>query len=128
MTKLIDGPAKGQSLMLRRAAVLLRVTRKRFALESNPQRGEKAPVIDALDQPEDTPNPDEEIFVYVNTHKRSGNCHMRFGGNQKNRSGFYAMAEYRLYDVQPSDEIMRDNQKWRAWCEEQRPRLYPSSP
>lgn len=126
MTKFVDGPAAGQSLMLRRAAMLLRVTRKRFALEAHPQPHQKSPQFDALDQPDDTPNPDEEIFVYVNTHTRSGTCHMRFGGNQKNRSGFYAMAEYRLYEVQPADEIMRDNTKWRAWCEEQRPRLYPS--
>lgn len=126
MTSFIDGPAAGQSLMLRRAAVLLRVTRKRFALSSDPEQ-QKAPVFDALDAPEDTPNADEEIFVYVNTHQRSGNCHVRFGGKQRSASGFYSIADYRLYDVQPADEIMRDNTKWSAWCEEQRPRLYPSS-
>ena len=122
MTKLIDGPAAGQSLMLRRATVLLRVTQKRLECGIGDPGG-----FDALDQPEDTPHPDELIFVYVNTHQRSGNCHLRYGGNKKHLSGFYAMAEYKLYEVQPADEIMRDNEKWRAWCEEQRPRLYPSS-
>lgn len=123
MTHFLDGPAKGQALMLRRAVMLLRVTRKRFALETHPEPHQKADQFDALDAPEDTPTQSEEVFVYVNTGASNGTCHMRFGGNQKHRSGFYAMAEYRLYDVQPDDEIMRDNDKWRAWCQTQRERV-----
>jgi hypothetical protein len=76
-------------------------------------------VYDALDQPEDTPTAEEELFAYKNTGKRDGTCHMRFGGNQKHRSGFYAMGEYALYQPQPSDEVMRDTDKWRAWCHSQ---------
>ncbi len=109
MTTFVDGPAKGKTLMLRRAVVFLRVTVN--------EAGE----IDALDQPEDTPKPSEEwIYAYINTGEREGNVHIRYGGNKKHLSGFYPMAEYRLYSFQPPDEIMRDNAKWREWCESKR--------
>lgn len=112
MTHFIDGPAMAKTLMLRRAVTLLRVTVN--------EHGE----IDALDGPEDTAKPEEEwIYAYVNTGKREGSMHIRYGGKQKHLSGFYPMAEYRLYDVQPPDEIMRDNNKWRAWCQTQRERV-----
>jgi hypothetical protein len=112
MTKLIDGPGAGKALMLRRVVTLLRVTVN--------EAGE----IDALDQPEDAPKPEEEwIYVYVNTGQNGGTCHVRYGGNKRHLSGFYAVAEYRLYDLQPPDVTMRDNAKWRAWCETQRERV-----
>ncbi len=110
MTTFIDGPAMGKTLMLRRAVMLLRVTVN--------EAGE----IDALDQPQDTPKPEEEwIYTYVNTGKRTGNVHVRYGGNKKHLSGFYVMAEYRLYEQQPPDDVMRDNTQWRAWCQSQCP-------
>lgn len=116
MTTFVDGPAKGKTMNLRRAVVFLRVTRKRFALEMQPEPHTKADQFDALDQPEDTPADGEELFCYLNTGKRNGACHMRFGGKDKHRSGFYVMAEYALYPDQPPDAIMRDNARWREWC------------
>lgn len=116
MTRFLDGPATGQTMMLRRAVIFLRVTRKKFALAENVSRTEK---FDALDAPDDTPAADEELFCYKNTGKEGGNVHIRFGGNQKRRSGFYAIAEYALYPDQPPDEVMRDNTRWREWCKQQ---------
>lgn len=102
--------------MLRRAVMLLRVT-----MDDSKKHCE--PTFDGLDQPEDSPKPTEKIFVYVNTGKNNGTAHIRFGGKSRRASGFYQRAEYRLYDVQPPDDILRDNAKWRAWCETQRERL-----
>ena len=106
MTKFKDGPAKGQTLMLRRAVVYLRVTLKNGK-------------FDALDQPEDTPEPGEHLFAYRNTGTRNGTCHMRFSGSSRKASGFYAMAEYEICPEQPSQAQMRDTQQWRAWCQAQ---------
>lgn len=115
MTRFKDGPAAGKNMMLRRAVVFLRVTR----LPADPQNRRSADKWDALDQPDDTPEPDEELFAYKHTGQNAGMCHVRMSGKAKGGSGFYAIAEYALCDPQPSDEEMRDVFKWRAWCERQ---------
>jgi hypothetical protein len=122
MTTFLDGPAKGKTMMLRRAVMLLRVTRRRFALDAEATH-QKDDVFDALDAPEDQPAAEEELFCYKNTGKRGGSMHVRYGGNKRHLSGFYVAAEYALYEIQPPDEVMRDTDKWRAWCETQRPAL-----
>jgi len=52
MTRFLDGPAEGVTLMLRRAPIYLRVV----------HRGTEWDALDALD---DRPTPDETIYVYV---------------------------------------------------------------
>lgn len=103
MTKFLDGPAQGNTLMLKRAVLLLRVVTK------------DGKTWDALDQPEDTPAPDEKIQVYALKEHR-GNCHVKLGGQAKNASGFYPMSDYVLCKIQPDDIVARDAGKWSAWC------------
>lgn len=101
MTTFEDGPAKGQHLMLRRAARFLRVT-------------EVAGKFDALDQPHDTPLSDEKLYAYEITAK-PGMCHIRSG--KQGASGFYPIASYRFCSVQPTDKQMRSVMLWSEWCQ-----------
>lgn len=101
MTTFEDGPAKGQRLMLKRAAHFLRV------VEANGK-------WDALDQPTDTPQPGEKLFAYEITGK-PGMVHLNCGGG---RGGSYPIATYRFLKEQPSDAEMRDAQAWGRWCEQ----------
>lgn len=103
MTTFKDGPAKGQTLMLQRAPVLLRVVR-----DDNLNKW------DALDQLDDTPSPHESIFVYrmvegpTFMHIRRDRRH---GGSGIFRGGVYA-----VLDEQPEDAILRDTSRWRDWA------------
>jgi hypothetical protein len=100
MTSFLDGPAKGQHLLLQRAPQFLRVTTD----------GQD---WDALDVPTDTPLPTEHLYVYKRSDFK-GTCHINRG---KGRSGFYAIADYRLWEPQPTDAEMRNPEAWRLWCE-----------
>jgi hypothetical protein len=102
MTRFEDGPAKGQTLMLKRSPQFLRVA----------EAGGK---WDALDQFEDTPEPGEKLHAYER-HGEAGGCHIRASGG---RSGFYTVASYRHCAEQPAQEQMRDQDAWRDWCREQ---------
>jgi len=104
MTSFIDGPAKGQHLMLKRAARFIRVV-------------DEVGKWDALDQPEDTPKATEKIYAYQ-VHGDVRACHINRGGG---RGGFYPIAEYRFIVDQPDDATMRDADRWRAWCEARKP-------
>jgi len=104
MTSFEDGPAKGQHLMLKRAARFLRV------VEANGK-------WDALDQPTDTPQPKEKLYAYEITSK-PGMCHINAG---RGGSGFYPIATYRLVKTQPADAEMRTAEAWSRWCEAQPP-------
>jgi hypothetical protein len=103
MTRFTDGPAKGQALMLRRAARFIRVT------EENGK-------WDALDQLEDKPRPAEKLYAYEAIQETVGYAFIDFRGKQKGRSGRYAIAVYRIVNPQPTDEQMRSNDAWTAWC------------
>lgn len=101
MIVFMDGPAMGQVLTLKRAPVVLRVVcgfGNRW---------------DALDQVDDTAEPDEHIFVYKR-RKHPGSYHVKC--SKKSQSGFFLSAEYRLFEVQPPDDVVRDNDRWSAWC------------
>lgn len=105
MTRFLDGPAKGQTLMLKRSPILLRVT----------WDGKK---WDALDMIEDTPHPGEKLFAYYIT-KKEGACHVSTSDkNGRRGGGFYSCAEYTAVPLrdQPPDAVLRDNDGWRAWC------------
>lgn len=101
MTSFVEGPAKGQHLMLKRAAQFIRVV-------------EEAGKWDALDQPEDTPKPTEKIYAYQ-VHGEVNTCHIRASGG---RGGFYPIANYRVVAEQPDDATMRHDGLWTAWCKE----------
>lgn len=104
MTRFVDGPAQGKTLMLKRAARFLRVTY---------YKGFKGDVFDALDQPEDLPRQVEKLFAYEIV-SLSGAAHINCGRGKG--SGFYPIAEYRFVTEQPTDEQMRDGTQWHNWC------------
>jgi hypothetical protein len=97
MTTFLNGPAKGQTLMLKRSPILLRVC----------LNGKK---WDALDQPDDLPHPAEIMFVYV-LKEFKGHCMI-------NPGGCYPLAKYELFEPteQPSHAIMRNRDQWQKWC------------
>lgn len=109
MTTFIDGPAGGKTLMLKRAPLFLRVTKKHDE-------------IDALDQLDDTPRRDEEIFVYVRQPGAMLKAiHLNTGS--KPGGGWFSRASYKLSELQPLEMEMRTNEAWRVWCEDQAGRL-----
>lgn len=103
MTKFTDGPAKGQTLMLKRTPIFLRVACKDGK-------------FDALDQPSDEARPGELLFCYILAAKPQGHVTVRGTGGV---GGIYPLAQYRLYDLQPAQAIMRHNSLWCHWCEAQ---------
>lgn len=100
MTTFTNGPAQGQTLMLKRAPRFLRVV-------------EAAGKWDALDQLEDQPQPNETIHVYV-LQGKPGSVHLNRG---RGRGGWYVFANYQIYPQQPTDDQMRSTAKWRSWCQ-----------
>lgn len=106
MTRFIDGPAKGKTLMLKRAPMMLRVVVD--------HRGE----VDALDMLDDFPRPDEQCHAYVLT----GPPMMAFINGTKCR-GRYPVAEYRLVQPQPDQLVMRDEQEWARWANAEGPKV-----
>lgn len=98
MITFLDGPARGQHLMLRRAPMFLRVT-------------ESGGTFDGLDQLEDTPRPDEKVYAYRIEGEATW-CHVRISGG---RGGIYKIADYRFVTEQPSDAAIRDAAKWTEW-------------
>jgi hypothetical protein len=105
MTQFENGPAAGETLMLRRCPRFLRVVQ---------HQGE----WDALDQWEDTPEPDEEIYAYVRQGE-AGSCFI----DGRGCSGMYAFGTYKFSLEQPTDEIMRDTMSWQKWCLQQTARI-----
>lgn len=103
MTTFQDGPAKGQTLMLRITPFLLRVT------ESNGK-------WDALNEKGDEALPQEKLHCYILDDYR-GAAHINMG---RGRGGFYPIVTYRLFSPQPGDDVMRNNTVWDAWCEQHR--------
>lgn len=102
MSHFIDGPAKGVSLQVRRAPIVLRVTQSSDG------------VWDALDQPDDEPRTDEAVYVYLLVSGIS-RCHIR--ATSKRASGFFESGHYRLLDPQPNDSEIRKTSDWKLWCE-----------
>jgi hypothetical protein len=105
MTTFQDGPAKGQTLLLRRAPYFLRVT------------VDATGKWDGLDQPDDNPMPAEMIHAY-HLVREPGMCHIRATGG---RGGFYPIAEYQMVTTQPELRDMETTDRWRAWCFANRP-------
>ena len=105
MTRFEDGPAAGQTLMLKRVARFLRVTAV-IAPESG-----KVSKWDALDQLGDSPRPDETLYAY----EVFGEIGMAFVDG-KNVHGCYPIANYRFVKEQPTQAIMMSTQGWHEWC------------
>lgn len=107
--KAIDGPAKGVYLQARRAPLMLRVVHNKVT-----------DVWDVLDQLEDSPSADEEIFIY----RVVRGCTISRGfwdGRDKNTGrrtgGSFEHADYELSPIQPDHEL-RTNEEWLKWIDE----------
>jgi hypothetical protein len=100
MTTFLNGPAKGQTLMLHNSPRWLRVTCGRGKW-------------DALDQWEDSPLPDELIYCYQ-LAEITGHAHINMG---RGRGGFYPIASYRYVEPQPDERKMRSNELWVKWSQ-----------
>lgn len=71
---------------------------------------------DALDQPEDAPNPTETAYAYIRQGE-AGACHVSLRGKDGKRGGgFYQTGTYEVCFPQPDAETMANNSKWQAWC------------
>jgi hypothetical protein len=99
MTTFASGPAVGETLMLRRCPIFLRVV-----INSEGK-------VDALDRSDDVPEIDEKLYAYCLTEKPMMS-HLNFGGG---RGGFYPVSTYALVEPQPADAVMRDRLKWVEW-------------
>lgn len=110
MIRLLDGPAAGQTLMLKRAPRFLRVVRG------------PSGKWDALDQLDDTPNDDETITVYARGAEKPGVVHLNMG---RLGGGFYVLAYYRHHPAQPAEWQMRETSAWQAWCRDQSGKAVP---
>jgi hypothetical protein len=105
MTRFEDGEARGQNLELNRSPLFLRVVK-------GPERK-----WDALDQLEDTPSPEESVYVYVLV--RDGGVVHLYCQDSKTRRRYCrwtTLADYRRWHRQPEDAVMRDQEAWQAWC------------
>lgn len=110
MSRFLDGPARSKILMLQRAPLMLRAV--------------VGPAgVDALDQPDDSPKPEEAVHVYL----RVGRTHpvmVDFRGKDGRRRGECRLgATYRLYPEQPGPEHTRTGEAWKAWCNANLPRI-----
>lgn len=104
-----DGPAKDKILELLRMPMplFLRVVR------------DSKGVIDALDQLDDTPAEDEELFAYVKI-KDNGTVHIDCRDKKGKRFGrWYNPCTYALHEPQPDQQTMRDSAAWQTWCKDE---------
>ena len=81
MTTFVDGPAKGQTLMLKHAPPFLRVV-------------ECDGKWDALDAPGDEPAPGETVHLYELV-ERNGTVHVDSNRGGKRVGDWYAISSYR---------------------------------
>jgi hypothetical protein len=108
MSNFLDGPAAGQTLSLGRSPVFLRAVCA---------PGGK---WDALDQLDDTPQPDEQIHVYRRTSDpMTAHVDGRDTKTGKRFGRWMSIANYVLHHQQPDERTARDNDAWRQWCAEQ---------
>lgn len=93
-----DGPLKGQRLQLQRAPLFLRGVTE----------GRKP--FDALDKLDDVASQDEKVHAYMLTGPVS------YGFTDgKNYSGPAIWGEYVMVVPQPSEEDLRNNDRWAKW-------------
>ena len=98
MTKFIDGPAIGIEMALNRTPIMLRVV-------------DENGTFDALSELNDFPNPREKVYCYVMSayNEATHTC----------KTGWCPNVEYKLNGIQPTDEIMRNNDLWADWVTKQ---------
>lgn len=76
--------------------------------------GSKWETLDALDQPDDAPTPEEKC--YAAEQSDSSNVHFSGQRNGKRFGEWRKTATYKLVEDQPPQEVMSDYEQWKAWC------------
>lgn len=110
MCRLIDGPAKGKWLRIKRFPLFLRVV---IAADGT---------VDALDQLEDQPREGEKIHVYIRVSSPSM-VHVdgtRWDKVKKRNVRFgewFETADYKHHKDAPADAVMRSPKDWPDWCQ-----------
>lgn len=122
MTRFMDGPAAGVTLMLRRAPFFLRAV-QRPAKPGWSDMGE----WDALDQLDDRPSADETIVVYRLRPSTQSRMHVCARGRGARAGGWYEGGEYEVVAQQPDDAVARDTDRWREWAFAHAPADFKSS-
>lgn len=114
MMRFKDGPAAGVTLSCHgRTPLMLRVVQN--------SRGE----WDALNEIEDTPKPDERIYVYI-IASPPGWMHVSYRPRSRSYSG--STSEYKLWPEQPAEAHVRGNKAWQAWCAANHGAIIPRLP
>lgn len=103
MSKFLNGPAAGKSLLHKRAPVMLRVVQD---ADGN---------FDVLDMPEDEPQPDEAIFVYIAVPNTFSSGHVT--RTPRSKSFWFNSNDYVLFDPQPENGEARHRESWERWCD-----------
>lgn len=80
-------------------------------------QGSKWDTLDALDQPDDAPRDGEKCYAAEQVD--STNVHFSGYRNGKRFGEWRKTATYKLVEDQPAQEVMRDWEQWKVWCEEQ---------
>lgn len=108
---LIDGPVEG-TFAVRYAPVFLRAV---VARDSG--------ILDVLDERTDTPNENEEVYVYKLLKGSGAHMHLNFhvdvqfdeeGEHIHPDTGFYASGLY-YWMPEVDGELLRDNRTWEQW-------------
>ena len=102
MIRFLDGPVAETSLELLSAPEFLRVVR------------DPSGVVDALDQPDDEPTPDEEIYIYKRRGEPS-HIFVDWHDGRGRKGGVWLSADYEFCEASESD--VRTQEAWNAWCE-----------
>jgi hypothetical protein len=98
--RLLDGPGVDLTFDLRLAPTFLRVVQ-------SPNRW------DALDQPDDVPEPGEHVYVYSIVPGTWSQIHVR--AHKRSASGCWQSGDYRWVPDAPV-EVLRDTTAWRVWA------------
>jgi hypothetical protein len=84
----------------------------RFTMKGNDPK-----TLDALDQLDDTPEPGERVFAAA--RGESFSAHVLRGSKPKGggpRGSWERYVSYKVLEVQPPEDVLRDTAKWREWC------------
>jgi len=104
-TRFVDGPAKGRTMLLNRAPLMLRVVQAACGC------------VNALDKLDDKPQDDELVFLYIMVGPVGDWVFVSFSGrNGQCRGGQFRSATYRLLPGQPEPRHLREREAWNEWC------------
>ncbi len=111
MTRFVDGPARGITLLLTSSPLFIRAVRDRHNVLDN-HDGWSALLFKAAE-----PKRTESVYAYRLVACR-GTIQVRRTGRPDDSTVAYTVADYSLVEDQPDDAVMRDWLRWSEWCAE----------